>query len=155
MRQLIPRLAGVLALIAAFLVGPLSAETVRAADIYVIDGDTIDHNGQRYRLVGFDTPETYHPRCKYEADLGALATSRVKSLLSIVAIIDLAVLPGHDRYGRGLARLSINTTDLGAILINDGLALPYRGGRRPDWCAFRSSSTERHSNDQFIYHGRT
>ena len=35
------------------------AETISSASIYVIDGDTIDVDGNRFRLVGLDTPETY------------------------------------------------------------------------------------------------
>ena len=31
----------------------------------VIDGDTIDLNGTRWRLWGIDAPETHPPRCEY------------------------------------------------------------------------------------------
>ena len=40
-----------------------------------------------------------------------------------------------DRYGRRLVRLSLDGRDVGAVLISEGLAVPYRGGRRIDWCA--------------------
>jgi micrococcal nuclease len=113
---------------------PLYAEEISARSIYVIDGDTIDINGARYRLVGFDTPETYRPKCDYEKALGNQPTARLKQLIGGIAIIDLAVQPGRDRYGRGLARLFVNDYDVGAILINEGLARPYNGGRRASWC---------------------
>ena len=31
--------------------------------------------------------------------------------------------------------LEIDGVDLGDILVAEGLAAPYRGGPRPDWCA--------------------
>jgi endonuclease YncB( thermonuclease family) len=34
-----------------------NADAVKAGDVHVIDGDTIDAVGKRIRLVGFDAPE--------------------------------------------------------------------------------------------------
>ena len=113
---------------------PIKAEQISARSIYVIDGDTIDIDGARYRLVGFDTPETYRPQCDYEKALGNQATAQLKQLINSIAIIDLAVQPGRDKYGRGLARLFVNGRDVGTTLINEGLARPYNGGRRSSWC---------------------
>ena len=113
---------------------PIQAEQISARSIYVIDGDTIDINGARYRLVGFDTPETYRPQCDYEKALGNQATARLKQLTSGIATIDLVVQPGRDKYGRGLARLFVNSHDVGTILIQEGLARAYSGGRRSSWC---------------------
>ena len=113
---------------------PIQAEQINARSIYVIDGDTIDINGERYRLVGFDTPETYRPQCGYEKALGNQATTRVKQLINSTAVVELFVQPGRDRYGRGLARLFVGGQDVGTILIQEGLARPYNGGRRASWC---------------------
>ena len=113
---------------------PIQAEQINARSIYVIDGDTIDINGARYRLVGFDTPETYRPQCDYEKALGNQATARLKQLINGIAIIDLAVQPGRDKYGRGLARMFVGGRDVGTTLINEGLARAYSGGRRTSWC---------------------
>jgi endonuclease YncB( thermonuclease family) len=38
--------------------------------IQVIDGDTVRTNGLRYRLVGFDAPETIDAKCPQERALG-------------------------------------------------------------------------------------
>lgn len=48
----------VVLIVASLLVSACNetTEVVRSSDIYVIDGDV---DGQRYRLVGYDTPETY------------------------------------------------------------------------------------------------
>lgn len=122
------------AALASWLCGPLSAEQIAARHVYAIDGDTIDIGGQRFRLVGFDTPETYRASCDYERALGDLATSRLREIILSAGVVDVVVLPGLDRYGRGLARLEIRSRDVGKILIAEGLARPYSGGRRAGWC---------------------
>lgn len=124
----------IITMAAAFWMTPLSAETINPRSIYVIDGDTIDIGAERFRLVGFDTPETYHPQCAYEKALGDQATARLKQLINSLSVIELVVQPGRDRYGRGLARLFVGGTDVGSVLVNEGLARPYKGGRRAGWC---------------------
>ena len=110
------------------------AETIGAASIYVIDGDTIDVDGNRFRLVGLDTPETYRAQCDYELALGRAATARLVELVGSGRHLDLAVLPGRDKYGRGLARLFVGGRNIAEILTSEGLALAYEGGRRQSWC---------------------
>ena len=110
------------------------AETIPSGAIYMIDGDTADINGKRYRLVGYDTPETYRAECDFERAWGNQATERARQLIGEAGAIELVVLPGEDRYGRGLARIMINGADLGRILISENLARPYDGGRRAGWC---------------------
>lgn len=110
------------------------ADTIRPETVYVIDGDTIDVSGERYRLAGFDTPETYHAQCDYELALGREATSRLRELVASGQHLEVMVLPGRDRYGRGLARLFVGGLDVGPILISERLARQYDGGRREGWC---------------------
>lgn len=107
--------------------------------VRVVDGDTVDLNclgtGQfRARLMGFDTPETHRPGCAEEALLGQAATRALRALVADARSIE-ADLGRWDRYNRRLVRLSIDGRDVGARLIAEGLALPYEGGRRVDWCA--------------------
>ena len=123
------------ALVAIAVGTAVAAEQVAARHIYAVDGDTIDIGTQRFRLVGFDTPETYQARCSYEKALGDLATARLRQLVAEAGVVDVVVLPGLDRYGRGLARLYVGGTDVKDILIAEGLARPYNGGRRSGWCS--------------------
>ena len=95
---------------------------------------TLDVAGQRFRLVGFDTPETYDPECEYELALGNAATKRVRDLVASGQLLDLIVLPGLDKYDRGLARFYVGGKNLADILTAEGLARAYRGGRRQSWC---------------------
>jgi hypothetical protein len=46
--------------------GARSVKAISAADLRVIDGDTVFISGKRYRLVGFDTPETMRAKCDSE-----------------------------------------------------------------------------------------
>ena len=113
---------------------PLFAETIRSDTIYMIDGDTAEIGGKRYRLVGYDTPETYQAKCDFERAWGNQAAARARQLMTEAEAVELIVLPGVDRYGRGLARMFIGNQDIGDILIAENLARPYDGGQRAGWC---------------------
>ena len=106
---------------------------------HVYDGDTValDCPGaplERARLVGFDTPEVFSPGCAAEARAGAAATDRLRALVAAAPVTGLR-RQGYDRYGRALVRLEIGGADVGDVLIGEGLAVRYSGGRRIDWCA--------------------
>ena len=125
----------------AFFPNPATASVGAppCAVVRVIDGDTVDLDclGEgrfRARLTGFDTPETHRPGCAEEALAGQAATRRLRALVAASGQID-AQLGRWDRYDRRLVQLSVDGRDVGARLIAEGLALPYGGGRRPDWCA--------------------
>jgi len=111
-----------------------SAERIDPASIRVIDGDTIELHGQTVRLVGFDTPETWKSECDFERVLGQQAAARLVELVSSGRVVDVMLLPGRDRYNRGLGRLFIGNVDVSEILTTEGLARPYEGGRREGWC---------------------
>jgi endonuclease YncB( thermonuclease family) len=113
---------------------PAAAEVMAASLIYVIDGDTIDAKGDQFRLVGFDTPETYRPQCDNELALGRAATSRLRNLLEYAQRVDLVVLPGRDKYDRGLGRLLVQQVNVADTLVSEGLARRYNGGKRAGWC---------------------
>ena len=103
---------------------------------YVYDGDTValDCPGGRKtaRLVGFDTPETKDFGCPAEKALGDQATQRLRQMVSRGQATFEG--KGYDKYGRLLAVMYVNGTDVGRTLISDGLAVAYRGGARINWC---------------------
>jgi micrococcal nuclease len=102
--------------------------------LVAIDGDTLDLDGKRYRLVGFDTPETYHARCAYEFELGKRATQRMQELLQ-GGDARLEPLGKDCRHNRECARLHVAGEDAADILVREGLAVRYNGrGKRRDWC---------------------
>jgi endonuclease YncB( thermonuclease family) len=77
-----------------------NADAVKAGDIYVIDGDTIDAVGKRIRLVGFDVPELGdHAHCGLERMLAARATSRLRQMIQMSNDIDLQIVDCACRPG--------------------------------------------------------
>ena len=121
-------------LIALGLLAPLSAQ----AKAILIDGDTIDIDGTRIRIVEIDTPETFRPRCERELVLGLKAKERLRALLNSGAVTFHAT--GIDRFGRTLAHVYAGEIDVAKVLLDEGFALPYVAGpkakaaRLATWC---------------------
>lgn len=101
----------------------------------VVDGDTIRMNGEKIRLVGFNTPEISEPACPAEAAKGEQAKLRLLELLNSGSIALAATADrDRDRYGRLLRQVTVNGRDVADTLISEGLAEPYRGGQKRNWC---------------------
>ena len=81
-----------LALCAALIAMPAAAQRV-------IDGDTIDLNGTRWRLWGIDAPET-HQACADGWAAGLKATAAMRSLIEGRQVA--CEFRGHDRYKRSI-----------------------------------------------------
>jgi micrococcal nuclease len=119
----------------ALAVPKRAPDLVRASAIEVVDGDTVRVNGVSLRLVGFDCPETYCARCESERARGNAATARLRQLIVSAKKVDFVADRRIDRYGRQLGYLRVDGRDAGAILIREGLCVPYSGHtRRRDWC---------------------
>lgn len=99
----------------------------------VVDGDTIYYRGVKIRIADIDTPETHQPRCPAEAALGARATQRLHALVNAGSFTLESVDRDEDRFGRKLRVLTRGGESLGGVLVEEGLARWYRGGRQP-WC---------------------
>ncbi len=101
----------------------------------VIDGDTIRWNGEKVRLVGFNTPEISEPQCAAEATKGKKAKLRLQQLLNSGSVSFSATAErDRDRYGRLLREVRVDGRDVAEVLISEGLAEPYSGGQKRDWC---------------------
>ena len=125
-----------------------SASAIELGQIEVIDGDTIRVANETFRLVGFDTPETYRAQCFSERELGNRATFRLRQLvagggldLERVACSCRAGSEGTGgcNYGRSCVVLKARGRDVGSLLIAEGLARAYVCGRvscppREPWC---------------------
>lgn len=99
----------------------------------VVDGDTFYAEGVKIRIADIDAPETHPPRCPEEARLGEAATLRMRALLSEGPFTMAAADRDEDRYGRKLRVVVRNGESLGGVLVVEGLARPYAGGRQV-WC---------------------
>ncbi|MCC6789674.1 MAG: thermonuclease family protein [Hyphomonadaceae bacterium] len=105
-------------------------------DLRVIDGDTVEvrGGGERIRLENIDTPETGdRARCAAEREAGVRATAEARRLVNGAGNIDIRRTGRTDQYGRTIGWVSVDGRDLGRLLIEAGLARPWRGRREP-WC---------------------
>jgi endonuclease YncB( thermonuclease family) len=100
--------------------------------VRVVDGDTLNLDGERVRLANIDAPEMPpKSRCPAEAEGALAATARLETL---VRGGDLTLeRTGVDRYGRTLAHVYVDQADVGRSLIAAGLVRPWEGRRR-SWC---------------------
>lgn len=102
------------------------------AVIYVHDGDTIHCDGDRVRLLDIDAPELKsssrcnRPTARDWCD-DAMARRSRDALRAFLAS-GTVKLEGRvrDRYGRRLARVTVNGKDAGQHLMSLGLARKYR-----------------------------
>lgn len=110
------------------------AAPVLGETISVYDGDTIRLGDERIRIVGLDTPELGHrAQCQEEA---VAAEQAKQALAGEIASGNVELhRQGTDRYGRTLARVTVDGRDVADTLIAQGLARPYGGGRREGWCS--------------------
>jgi len=95
----------------------------------VVDGDTIDASvdvgfgitvTQRFRIEGFDAPETYRPRNEAEKQHGERATERaVELLMNKNIIIKSSKVPGI--YGRYAAEIILEDgRNFTEVMIREG-----------------------------------
>ncbi len=118
----INRLAGTFIL--CLLATPVLADVTGPAR--VIDGDTIEIQGERIRLHGIDAPES-RQLCRLDdkpwqcgKDAGNALVEKIAS--QPVTCEDL----GRDRYERIIAKCAVAGEDIGAWMVSEGLALAYR-----------------------------
>ena len=99
----------------------------------VVDGDTFWFQGEKYRIADIDTPDTHPARCAQEAALGEAATDRLQQWLNDGAFSLESAERDADRYGRKLRVPTRGGESVGSVLVDEGLARPWEGRRRP-WC---------------------
>lgn len=115
----------------------------RAQVLRVIDGDTIEARiaiwlgndiVSKIRLRGIDAPEL-NGACAWEVRQAAASRERLQALIGQGSIL-LTEIGGDKYFGRVLARVLTPTgSDVAHILLAEGLARPYYGGKRSEWCS--------------------
>jgi micrococcal nuclease len=104
----------------------------------VVDGDTIDaqidlgfdvHKKIRIRMVGINTPES-RTRDLEEKKRGLAAKYRVKELLESQENKFILHSQGVGKYGRCLGVIFLGESKLQDILLEEGHAVEYFGGKR-------------------------
>jgi len=109
----------------------------------ILDGDTFKVKAEIWpditvetsiRINGIDTPEKgWRGKCKEEKKLGARATKWAKENLPEKVLI--CNIKNGKYAGRVVADVFINEDKYADLIIAEGLAKPYDGGTKSDWCS--------------------
>lgn len=117
---------------------PVAGEGGTCRILRVVDGDTVtlmcpEEGLESARLLGFDTPEKYAPKCLTEFVAAERASWALRTLIQKADRLAL-VHAGSDQYGRALVRLTLDGQDVARLMIKAGHARAYNGGPRGGWC---------------------
>ena len=85
------------------------------------------------RVRDVDTPEI-RAKCPVEKTIAMDAKKRIRQLLEKAKRITLKET-GRGKYFRIVARVVADGVDVGTVLLKEGLAVSYRGGKKiKNWC---------------------
>jgi endonuclease YncB( thermonuclease family) len=94
--------------------------------VRVVDGDTLDLARARVRLWGVDAPERDQSCTDAQGAAYPCGRRASRALEALVAGREVTCEPrDYDRYGRTVARCSVDGQDLGRQLVRSGFALDY------------------------------
>jgi micrococcal nuclease len=104
-----------------------SKQTINPRNLCVIDGDTVWILGpdrsitEKVRLQNVNAPELRRPRSRRELNRAVAATEFLRERVERARSATIR-RRGKDRYGRTLARIAIDGSDLGRLLVRAGHA---------------------------------
>ena len=113
--------------------------------VRVVDGDTVVVEAPwqpaelgkeiSLRVMGIDTPEKAgRAKCPKEAALGEKATLFAKEKIKPGQVIQVNLI-GWDKFGGRIdADILLAGKNFGQMQIEAGLARPYKGEAKSDWC---------------------
>ncbi|SFQ66313.1 thermonuclease family protein [Donghicola eburneus] len=111
----------------ALFASVLACSTAGAAEIRVIDGDTLSDGEITYRLNGIDAPESGQTCLNSSGTSWRCGEAATAFLVDLLANSDLKCQAmARDRYGRTIATCFASGTDLGKSLVEAGLAWSFR-----------------------------
>jgi endonuclease YncB( thermonuclease family) len=98
----------------------------------VLDGGTIYVAGEKVAIAGMDAPGIVSARCSAERTQGIEAAVRLAALLNSGKVIVGGAF--RDKDGREVRKVEVNGEEVGAAMIDAGLARKSDGTKQ-DWCA--------------------
>tara|TARA_R100000808_G_scaffold3922_2_gene13340 strand:- start:1000 stop:1377 length:378 start_codon:yes stop_codon:yes gene_type:complete len=114
--------------------------------IRVIDGDTIDCEeaidlgfdisySTKVRFVGINTPESRGRPPRVSAEEKRLGLAAKARLIELIEAAEEVVLQsqGVDKFGRCLGVIRADGVDVNKLLVEEGHARWYDGGKRKPW----------------------
>ena len=125
------------------LAAPATAEQYKIQR--VIDGDTVDISVPflphplppklSIRVLGVDTPEKApRAQCEAEAKKAAEASAFTKSAVAVAQVVEIEIKTWDKYGGRVLGDIFLDGHSLADMLIEEGLARPYKGEAKTSWC---------------------
>lgn len=95
-------------------------------NVRVVDGDTLELQGQKIRLFGIDAPEL-HQTCHISRQPWACGEAARKALTAKIGQQDVrCVAKSADTYGREVSVCYLGSENLNAWMVRQGWALAYR-----------------------------
>lgn len=92
----------------------------------VLDGDTIEVRGTHIRLNGIDAPESKQT-CEANGQTYACGQQATEALIVLLGARPVQCTDkGRDRYQRIIAACQVDSTDIGAWMVEHGWAVAYR-----------------------------
>lgn len=103
------------------------ATAAAAADVRVVDGDTIEIDGTTVRLYGIDAPEAGQRCARRGRGAWPCGRDAIAAVVRLVAAGDvLCDYRGRDDYDRLLAVCTAGVVEINRALVDDGLAWSFR-----------------------------
>jgi len=121
---------------------PCDPETVNclvmpSSRVQAVDGDTFAIGARRFRLLGWDSPESGNSaRCHAEHEIGLKAEAQAILLTRAAKTVTFHI-QGRDEFDRETAYIYLDNIPVGQLLAKDGLSAEHSSGKdaeKPDWC---------------------
>jgi endonuclease YncB( thermonuclease family) len=108
----------------AFMLALLATQA--AADVRVVDGDTFDLNGERYRINGIDAPEVGQKCLTSRGKEWACGKASTEALVKLLfnARVRCEALVA-DKYDRIIGNCSADGRDIGEAMVRQGMAWAF------------------------------
>ena len=104
----------------------LTYNDVKSYEIKIIDGDTINLNGEKIRFTGIDTPELKQT-CNKDNKVIPCGIEARKLLIAKISNHKVKCKKeGKDQYKRTLAECFVKDFSLSSFLVREGYAFAYR-----------------------------
>ena len=104
----------------------LTINDIKLQDLKVVDGDTINLNGEKIRFIGIDSPELKQT-CNKDNKIIYCGIQARQLLIDIIGKNKVhCIREGKDQYKRILAECFVNNESLSSYLVKSGYAFAYR-----------------------------
>jgi endonuclease YncB( thermonuclease family) len=121
----------------------LLPHATHAGQARVIDGDSLEIDGARIRLIGIDAPELGQSCRAADGAVFACGQSARDALQGFIAARPVTCREFRaDKYRRALARCSVGGADLAAWMVSRGWAMAYAGRDGDPWRATEGTARD-------------